>query len=146
MSSIGVKRKLDYDQDRFHEPPPKALKTPEAADATMPEHPKVKRMKTHMTQLHALARALEKGNESLCLERDALMKQNKALAKDLRYARQKVRCQKSLIKLMKDDHEDYDRELAVLERKYRKLQNVLYEERCEHYRVLQELKALKNVQ
>lgn len=137
MSSRGVKRKLEYEQG--------APKTPEAEapHATMPEHPKVKRMKTHMLQLHANALAYQKTNESLCLERDALLKQNRALKKDLRYARQRIRSQNSLIKLLKEDHKDFDREIAKVERKYRQVVNVLYEERCEHYRVVQELKTLK---
>ena len=46
---------------------------------------------------------------------------------------------------MKEDHEDFHREIGIVERNYRQLHNVLYEERCEHYRVLQELKELKSV-
>ena len=145
MSSRGVKRKLDYDQEAA-EPLNTLALAASTAHVNMPEHPKVKRMKTHMCELHAMARSLEKGNESLCLERDVLIKQKKALTKDLRYARQKIRSQNSLIKLMKEDHEDFHKEIGVVERKCRQLQNVLYEERCEHYRVMQELKALKNVE
>ena len=144
MSSRGVKRKLDYDQGAAKPLNTLALAA-SAAHVNMPEHPKVKRMKTHMLQLHANALAYQKSNESLCLERDVLLKQKKALAKDLRYARQRIRSQNSLIKLMKEDHEDFDREIGIVERNYRQLQNVLYEERCEHYRVLQELKELKSV-
>ena len=126
---IGAKRKLEYDMPETG----KAGETPEAREAGEAGEPMLKRLKSHMIQLHASAAAHKSVNHALCLERDMLEKQNKALRKQLKSERRKIKRLNNMVRTLKEINDEYDRAMAAAERKYRQLQNVLYEERCERY-------------